>query len=108
MPFRFHGLYATGCAFSILNFVIFVLFCAAISLRFYDHPGAFKASLLHPTESLFVPAVMISVGTILINITEFGLHRGETGYWLTTGMVVCFWIYVAVSILFSAGIYLIM
>jgi hypothetical protein len=51
-----------------------------ISLRFYWFPKTFKASFLHPTESLFIPAAVISFGTILINISQYGV--GKTGDWL--------------------------
>lgn len=77
-----------------------------ISTRFYLYPATFKASFRHPTESLFIPASIISVGTILINITQYGV--GKAGLWLTTGMVWCFWIYSALAVMFSCGIFLIM
>jgi tellurite resistance protein TehA-like permease len=39
------------------------LFCLfMICLRFYLYPSTFRASFLHPTESLFVPAVVIAFG----------------------------------------------
>ena len=46
------------------------------------------ASITHPTESLFVPAWLISVGTILINITQYGTTMGKTGEWLLDTMFV--------------------
>ena len=46
----------------------------------------FKASFLHPTESLFVPAVAVSFGTILINIVEYGF--GQVGQWLNEAVLV--------------------
>ncbi len=51
---------------------------------------------------------MISIATILVNVMEYGLHNGEVGYWLTTTMVICYWIYVALAFLFSGSIYLLM
>lgn len=92
----------------ILNFVMFIANCTMISLRFYYWPRTFKASFLHPTESLFVPAFAISIGTILLNICQYGLHPGKTGPWLVSTMVVFFWIYVAFAFLFSTGMYLLM
>lgn len=79
-----------------------------ICLRFYFYPSTFLHSILQPTESLFIPASVISIGTILINISEYGLTEGKTGVWLLTTMTVLFWLYCALAILFSIGIYLVM
>lgn len=79
-----------------------------ISLRFRYYPETFRASILHPTESLFIPAWLISVGTILINITEYGYGEGKTREWLLTTMNALFWIYCFLAVAFSCGIYLIM
>jgi tellurite resistance protein TehA-like permease len=103
---RFPGLYALGCMFFILNMVLFAFNIAMISTRFYHHPSTLRASFLHPTESLFVPAAVISFGTILINITQYGI--GETGPWLDHTMIIMYWIYCALAVIFSSGIYLIM
>ena len=85
VPYRFPGLYTIGCIFFILNIVLFIFNVVMMSLRFYFHPSTFKHSLLHPTESLFIPASVISLGTILLNITEYGLTEGKTGSWLGLG-----------------------
>lgn len=79
-----------------------------ISLRFRYHPHTFVSSLTHPSESLFVPASVISLGTILLNITEYGASEGKTGPWLSDVMFVLFWIYCALGFIFCCGIYLIM
>ncbi|KAF2116003.1 voltage-dependent anion channel-domain-containing protein [Lophiotrema nucula] len=106
VPFRFHGLYALGCLFFILNMVLFAFNITMISLRFYFYPRTFKASFLHPTESLFIPASVISFGTILINITQYGIN--DTGYWLEYTMAIMYWIDCGLAVVFSIGIYLIM
>ncbi|KAE9979199.1 hypothetical protein EG328_001035 [Venturia inaequalis] len=103
-PFRFPHLYALGAIFFILNMVLFVFNITMISTRFYLFPHTFRASFVHPTESLFIPAVIISFGTILINITQYGI--GRTGPWLETTMLIMFWIYCALAILASSGMYL--
>lgn len=108
VPYRFNGLYTIGCIFFILNLVLFVFNVAMICCRFRYYPSTFLASILHPTESLFVPAWLISVGTILITITEYGTSDGKTGPWLFTTMRVLFWIYCGLAVLFSCGIYLVM
>lgn len=77
-----------------------------ISLRFYWFPKTFRASFLHPTESLFIPAAAISFGTILINISQYGVDR--TGYWLEDTIYVFYWIDCGLAICLSVGIYLIL
>jgi len=79
-----------------------------ITLRFKFHPHTFWSSFQHPSESLFVPAAVISFGTILLNITEYGTTEGKTGPWLREVMVVLFWTYCALAFAFCCGIYLIM
>ncbi|KAF2645152.1 hypothetical protein P280DRAFT_444603 [Massarina eburnea CBS 473.64] len=106
VPYRFPGIYALGCIFFILNIVLFLFNATMISLRFYWFPATFKASFLHPTESLFIPAAVISFGTILINISQYGV--GRTGYWLEQVMCVLYWCDCGLAIVFSIGIYLIM
>jgi tellurite resistance protein TehA-like permease len=105
-PFRFSGLYAIGCTFFLFNLVLFTFNTVVISIRFYFWPATFKASFLHPTESLFIPAVIISIGTILVNISQYGL--GDTGVWLDHAMIPLFWMYCGISVALSSGIYLIM
>ena len=106
VPFRFHGLYALGCIFFILNMVLFAFNVTMISLRFYFFPRTFKASFLHPTESLFIPAAVISFGTILINISQYGVNSSR--FWLEETMSVMYWIDCGLAVGFSITIYLIM
>ena len=108
VPYDFNGLFAIGCIFFIFNIVLWIFNVVMITLRFRMHPGTFMQSILHPTESLFVPAWLISLGTILINITEYGLDKGKTGGWLVDTMNILFWIYCGLAVTFSCGIYLIM
>ena len=108
VPYRFNGLYTIGVIFFILNLVLFVFNVTMISCRFKYYPETFLASILHPTESLFVPAWLISVGTILITITEYGTSDGKTGPWLFQTMRILFWIYCGLAVAFSCGIYLVM
>ncbi|KAL2353266.1 voltage-dependent anion channel-domain-containing protein [Cryomyces antarcticus] len=105
---RFPGLYAIGCLFFILNIVLFIFNVLMISARFYLYPSTFKASISHPTESLFVPAAVISYGTILLNVTQYGLEGGKTGYWLHETMYIMYWVYCTLAILLSCGIYLVL
>ncbi|MCJ1472742.1 hypothetical protein MMC13_001391 [Lambiella insularis] len=66
VPFRFQGLDTIGTIFFLFNLVLFIVNVILISLRFHLHPETFKASVFHPTESLFVPAAVVSFGTMLI------------------------------------------
>ncbi|SMR45706.1 unnamed protein product [Zymoseptoria tritici ST99CH_1E4] len=108
VPYRFNGIYAIGVFFFLLNIVLFIFNVAMISLRFYFYPSTFLHSILHPTESLFIPASVISIGTILMNISQYGLTKGSTGEWLLSTMVILFWVYCVLAVVFSCGIYLIL
>ncbi|GAB7363646.1 hypothetical protein MBLNU230_g4216t1 [Neophaeotheca triangularis] len=108
VPYRFAGLYELGCVFFILNMVLFAFNVTMISLRFKFYPSTFKASILHPTESLFIPAWLISVGIVFTNITQYGTTQDQAGEWLTSVMVVLFWCYCGLAVAFSCGIYLVM
>ncbi|EME41476.1 hypothetical protein DOTSEDRAFT_135232 [Dothistroma septosporum NZE10] len=108
VPYRFHGLYTIGCIFFLFNIVLFLFNVTMISMRFYYYPHTFKHSILHPTESLFIPASLISIGTILINVSQYGVSQPSTGDWLLNTMVVLFWVFCGLAVCFSAGIYLVM
>jgi len=86
--------------------VLYLLIWVLILIRFYFYPYTFKASFTHPTESLFVPAFVVSFGTILINIVEYGF--GKVGNWLNEAVVVLFWFDLALAVGLSVGIYLIL
>ncbi|KAL8849288.1 MAG: hypothetical protein Q9221_005698 [Calogaya cf. arnoldii] len=75
-----------------------------ISLRFYTFPETFEASYMHPSERLFIPSAVVSFGTILINISQYGLPNA--GQWLDRAVIVLFWIDAALAIVASSGIYL--
>lgn len=94
--------------FFLLNIILFIVNITMISLRFRYYPSTFLASITHPTESLFVPAWLISLGTILTNITQYGTTWGKTGDWLLETMTVLFWVYCALAVAFSTGIYLVL
>ncbi|EEP77758.1 predicted protein [Uncinocarpus reesii 1704] len=90
----------------LANMSLYVIIWSLLLLRFYFFPHTFKASFLHPTESLFVPATIVSLGTILINISQYGPpHAGE---WLNHAVIVLFWFYIALAVTSSAGIYLVL
>lgn len=74
--------------------------------RFISYPSTFRASLVHPTESLFVPAFLVSFGTICITIVEYGANN--TGQWLTEAVLVLFWVNVCLVMVLSITIYMIL
>ena len=106
VPFRFRGLETNGVFFFLLNIVLFIVNVMMISLRFYFHPETFKASILHPTERLFIPAAVVSFGTILLNISQYGPAR--TGHWINDAVATLFWVDAGLALVSSMGVYLIM
>ncbi|KAG7285197.1 hypothetical protein NEMBOFW57_009818 [Staphylotrichum longicolle] len=73
--------------------------CVLIALRFYLHAGSLVDSFTDQMET-----EIVSSATILITITQYGIPN--TGPWLLTVVEALFWIYVGVSVLVSAGLYL--
>lgn len=108
IPFKFKGQYEIGCTVFIFNIFLFMFNVAMITARFRMYPHTFRASFMHPTESLFIPAAVVSIGTILMNITEFGTDSGRTGVWLSQTMTILFWVYGGFALCFTSGIYLVM
>lgn len=95
-----------GLIFFFLNIVLYLLIWSMILTRFWRYPSTFRASLIHPTESLFVPAFLVSFGTICITIVEYGADNA--GNWLTSTVFVLFWINVALAVSLSITIYMIL
>ena len=98
-PHRFHGLTAIGKVAFIIAITFFVFSIIAISYRFLKTPTALKASLLHPTESLFFPSFLLSFAILLANAAIYGIPA--SGPWLPVALRVCFWIYAAIALLSS-------
>ena len=106
VPYRFSGLYTIGLLFFFFNIILFIVNVTMISLRFYKHPEMFMASILHPTERLFLPAAVVSFGTILLNISQYG--PSHAGHWLDDAVTILFWIDAALALCASMGVYLVM
>lgn len=106
VPFKFRGLETIGIVVFLINIAAYLIIWALLLVRFYYYPYTFKASFMHPTESLFVPASIVSFGTILINISQYGPEN--TGPWLMRAVCILFWIDAALAVMFSAGIYLLL
>lgn len=94
-PHRFPGIDTIGEIIFIFDLVLFLCFCAAISIRFTLFRKALGKSLTHPTESLFFPTFWISIMNIISNIQTWGVPRA--GSWLIFTLRVLFWIYVALA-----------
>ena len=106
VPFRFAGLDTIGTIVFLFNLIFFLLCLILITMRFCLFPETFKASLLHPTESLFMPGAVVALGTIFLNIGQYGLYN--VGPWLNEAVLVIFWLFVVLSILASSCTYLLM
>jgi C4-dicarboxylate transporter/malic acid transport protein len=102
-PHRFNGLQVLGDIVSILNLVLFILFCSALAARFMMFPQTMKSCLTHPTESLFLPTLLISISNIISNVQAYGVPK--TGYWLVVTLRVLFWMYTAVTFAIGVGQY---
>ncbi|TGO12584.1 hypothetical protein BTUL_0086g00600 [Botrytis tulipae] len=106
IPYRSNWLRIVGEIVFFLNLIFFVMNCILISLRFKWNPGSFSKSFLSPSESLYIPACMISVGTILVTMCQYGIPK--TGLWFQNTMHVCFWAYCTLSVVASSGMYLLL
>ncbi|KAI1368895.1 voltage-dependent anion channel-domain-containing protein [Xylaria arbuscula] len=95
-----------GVLFFLLNLVLFILNCVCITMRFIMVPGSFMHSFLDDIESLFIPSIVVSIAIIMVNITQFGCPH--TGPWLQEVMEVLFWVYLALSVAASTGMYLVL
>lgn len=102
-PHPFDGLETIGKVVYIIDLVIFLSCCAAISYRFLRWPGTFIASLTHPTESLFVATSFLSMASIIAAIARYGIP--VCGAWLVVVYRVLFWIYFAVTFCWAVGSY---
>lgn len=105
-PLRFRGLDTIGLVIYVLNLVFFVVNCAAITIRFWHYRWTLKASLLHPTESLFVSAMLLSLATIIIGAQNYGKNK-EWG-WFTAMMRTLFWSYCACALIMTVGLHITM
>jgi len=102
-PHRFKGLTVLGDIIFLFDTVLFCCLLAGIATRFILFPKALRASLLHPTESLFFPTFWISLSNLLSNMQTYGVPK--CGDWLITTIRAMFWIYAACTFLVAVGQY---
>ncbi|ROV97704.1 hypothetical protein VMCG_07365 [Cytospora schulzeri] len=106
IPFQAQWLYVIGVIFFIFNMCLFATISILLLMRFRLRPGSFIHSFTDQFEALFIPASLVSLGTIFINICEYGIPH--TGPWLLYTMEAMFWVWAVAAVLASAGIYLIL
>lgn len=106
VPFGGAWIYYLGLVFFFLNILLYITIWAMILTRFLSYPTTFRASLIHPTESLFVPAFAVSLGTICITIVEYGANNA--GQWLTHVVWGLFWFNLGLAFVLSITIYMIL
>ncbi|KAK4142958.1 malic acid transport protein [Dichotomopilus funicola] len=107
IPYESNWLTGIGLAFFFLNILLFVANCVLISLRFYWRPGSLVDSFNDQFESLFISSIVrlpSNIATILITITQYGIPC--TGPWLLSVVEALFWVYLGMSTLISASLYL--
>lgn len=104
-PRQFAGLQTIATVIFIFNVVLFLLFCAAMTGRFVLHPHTFKKSLTRPPEVFFAGSFLLSVATIIIGVRRFG--EPHTGPWLIVAVRVLFWMYAAVTLVFTAVMFVV-
>lgn len=101
--FSFTGLQTIGKVVYIWDLVVFTTVTAAIIYRFSKYPGSLRASIVHPTEGLFLGPAFLSIASIIAAIARYGIP--ECGPWLVVAYRVLFWIYFACTFLVAAGQY---
>ncbi|KIV79299.1 hypothetical protein PV11_06866 [Exophiala sideris] len=105
-PHSFPGLETIGKVVYIIDLCIFTLIVCAITYRFIRWPGTLKASLVHPTESLFFATFFLSLASIITCIAHYGIP--SSGYWLVVVYRILFWTYFGASFLVAVGAYMIL
>ncbi|KAJ4343239.1 hypothetical protein N0V87_000461 [Didymella glomerata] len=96
-PHAFPGLITIGAVFYIINLIFFTGITSTMILRFTKFPGAFKASITHEREALFLGPFFLSVATIITGTEKYIIQAYEVDHpnraWAITSMSVAFWLY---------------
>ncbi|KAG9250114.1 voltage-dependent anion channel [Emericellopsis atlantica] len=101
-PHQFPGLRTAGLVIFLLNLVLLTLFSLAM-LRL--HPQTARASFTHLPELFFVGSFWLSIATVIMCIQKYGVPHA--GPWLVVVVRVLFWMYAAVSLLFSSALFVV-
>ncbi|KAI0202420.1 voltage-dependent anion channel [Astrocystis sublimbata] len=105
-PLQFRGLQTAGVVMFILNLALFLIFCWAMATRFILHPHQLKRSLTNPPEPFYFSSFWVSLETIIICTQRFGVPH--CGPWLIVAVRVLFWIYAAVTLIFSTAMWIVL
>ena len=105
-PHSFDGLNTIGKVVYIFDLVVFVTLCSCITYRFVRWPQTFRESLTHPTESLFLGPLFLSMATIISCMGRYG--EPATGPWLIWVLRILFWMYVAVTFILAVFQYVVL
>lgn len=96
-PHAFPGLISIGAVFYIINLIFFTGITGTMVLRFTKFPGAFKGSITHEREALFLGPFFLSVATIITGTQKYVIQAYEIDHpnraWAVTSMSVAFWLY---------------
>ncbi|CAN8103618.1 unnamed protein product [Discula destructiva] len=104
IPFQARWLTIIGLFFFFFNIILFITNVVLLAAKFRLRPGSLRHSFTDQFESLFIPASIVSLGTICINICQYGIPR--TGPWLLHTMSIVYWIWSVLAIVASTGVYL--
>jgi tellurite resistance protein TehA-like permease len=100
-PHPFPGLLTIGAVFFIVNLVFFFGISGTMILRFTKFPGAFKASITHEREGLFLGPFFLSIATIITGTQKYIIQAYEVEHpnrsWAVTSIAVAFWTYTFVT-----------
>lgn len=105
-PHQFHGLQTAGKVVFIFNLALFLLFTSMMVARAIFHWDALKQSLLRPPEAFFAGSFWLTMATIIICIQQFGVPT--SGVWLVGTVRVLFWIYGAVTLLYTCVVFVVL
>ena len=96
-PHPFPGLITIGAVFYIINLIFFTGITGTMILRFTKFPGAFKGSITHEREALFLGPFFLSIATIITGTQKYIIQAYEVDHpnraWAITSMSVAFWLY---------------
>lgn len=102
-PHRFTGLGTIGLIIFLLDLLAFLFITVMIILRLVMYQHTFRRAFTRPHEALFISTLWLSICAMLLNIDEYGrIFLNPAAYLrLAPFMRVAFWIYLAVTFLFS-------
>lgn len=96
-PHAFPGLITIGAVFFVINLIFFTGITGTMILRFTKFPGAFKGSITHEREALFLGPFFLSIATIITGTQKYIIQAYEIDHpnraWAITSMSVAFWLY---------------